>query len=1056
MTDGTDADATRAARQAVDAAYAANPRAPALDVIRAASKAAAEASPAARALASQPHAKNVDCKALPKPERQAKVDAHSMLTGIKPRNGVKTAAGGKVGALAEECRARGIAEDCCLGQPVLRGKPAALAKEGRKTNRDLTAIYKDAFPNEPIPATNGNLIHALLQAGKISPEEAVASSPLRHSSIKLYMHTAVPDESLQDLVHLHVVCCSKVWAAGGMLLNLTAMRVVDGADLAGSALPPATPVAGLFDFFDENYVSKVFLCAMGEASDARLAAAKVHPDDMAATAFLRPTKEDHERWLRHQPGTGRSAVATRMALDWIGNNKAHLRNRGWPTLMSHLAYECPALGGGGKGSGNQGLLQFVREGGINNLDRLSGDAVARPFALAWRDCFGVRADGTFVAASAAPGAREYPSGLQAASKHSDFNAKDVTIFATVWAHAAARQQRQQHLQQQLSQARAAAAAADAATAAASAAGGASAAAGPPTADDADDNADSAADDNAIETSAAPAPAPAPAVTDNNASSAAAAAATTAAPGATAAAASTTEAASAAAAAAAAASAVAAADAAVVSAATALQQTCRWWWGKRYSLFAMPTAFSRVHAYIDKTIIRSLAYSHYQAAAAKFGTDDPSLAQVCGFDDAAFKTTRKKIRRENRKKYSGGYKRAQRARQRRMFRQRGRGRGSLPRAATVRSLLTDGVSCVLALEFKSAAKPYPNPYGDTTVRPVSYESPAYAEPARTFVDDPRRALVGVDLGRARPISAAVALRVPDAQFANEADMRRWAAGSTHKCLTRRRLIHDSKARPFRAWENARGEGDCKAARDALSASGGKGMGVEQLHAYLAVLSAHGEALSDELLDGPAAIQRAKWGMVMYRAKLAAWDRFGRALLEHRAPSCGSARAGGLSRKLLRVDVLLGDVDFASSGRGEDAVPTKSIWRKLARVVATHHLPVRFHAPQSEYRTTKCCCACGALTTAATTRLRRCVSAQCTGRGAGGGGDGDAEGGREGGDDEKGQGDDEGGGETARRAQLSKAPRFHLRRALGRPLLPAATDKASVNFGTATSTAPATCL
>lgn len=156
------------------------------------------------------------------------------------------------------------------------------------------------------------------------------------------------------------------------------------------------------------------------------------------------------------------------------------------------------------------------------------------------------------------------------------------------------------------------------------------------------------------------------------------------------------------------------------------------------------------------------------------------------------------------------------------------------------------------------------------------------------------------------------------------------------------------------------GDYKAARDALAAAGGAGMSVEQLRAYLGVLSAHSGALSAELLDGPAAIQRAKWGMVLYRAKLAEWDRFGRALLERRVPSCGSARADGMSRKLLRVDVLLGDVNFASSGRGEDAVPTKSLWRKLARVVATHNLPVRFHAPEDEYRTTKCCCACGAFT------------------------------------------------------------------------------------------------
>jgi len=276
-------------------------------------------------------------------------------------------------------------------------------------------------------------------------------------------------------------------------------------------------------------------------------------------------------------------------------------------------------------------------------------------------------------------------------------------------------------------------------------------------------------------------------------------------------------------------------------------------------------------------------------------------------------------------------------------------------------------------------------------------PAYTDPTRALLEDPRRALVGVDLGRARLISAAVALRVPGERFAGqvgpeaEAEMRKWAGGSTHKCITHRRLIHASTAALHRAWENSRGVGDYKAARDALAASGGTGMSVTQLHAFLAVSRAHSAALSDELLDGEGAIQRAKWGLVLHRAKLAEWDRFGRELLERRVPSVGRAAAGGLSHKLVRVDVLLGDVDFASSGRGEDAVPTKSIWRKLARVAATHYLPVRFLAPESEYCTTKCCCACGAVTTPATTPLRRCVSAQCTAprearAGAAAGGDG----------------------------------------------------------------------
>jgi hypothetical protein len=56
-----------------------------------------------------------------------------------------------------------------------------------------------------------------------------------------------------------------VWAHGTVLLNLTAMRLVDAADLPQSHLPPSVPVAGLSAFFDVTYVAKVFHVAFGDA-----------------------------------------------------------------------------------------------------------------------------------------------------------------------------------------------------------------------------------------------------------------------------------------------------------------------------------------------------------------------------------------------------------------------------------------------------------------------------------------------------------------------------------------------------------------------------------------------------------------------------------------------------------------------------------------------------------------------------------------------------------------------------------------------------------------------
>ena len=315
------------------------------------------------------------------------------------------------------------------------------------------------------------------------------------------------------------------------------------------------------------------------------------------------------------------------------------------------------------------------------------------------------------------------------------------------------------------------------------------------------------------------------------------------------------------------------------------------------------------------------------------------------------------------------------------------------------------------------------------------------------------LVGIDEGRARPITAPVAARVPAARFAagehgeaGEADMRKWAALSRHVHLTRRHVIHARKQTQYRAWENARGaEAPAfKQACDALAACGGTGMGVAQLHAFLDVSRAHRAALSAELLDGPAAIQRAKWGMVRYRADRSQWDRFALKLLAWRESDTGVA--GGTPRELVRVEVLMGDVNFASGGRGEESVPTKSLWRKLASAVVRHRLPVRFHAPADEYRTTKCCCACGEVTTSLTTRLRLCTSDECS---AGE------------------EWEREEGGEappSRRRRKRRAAPATAPQRAddtlvarsrhCRSPHLSAATLKASGNCGTATSMAPAT--
>jgi len=127
-------------------------------------------------------------------------------------------------------------------------------------------MYKKSSPGQPVPPSNAALLHALLEAGALSEEEADASSALRHTTLKTYAHALMPDEDLQRLMKLHVKFSEQgVGAHGTVLLNLTAMRLVDAADLPQSHLPPSVPVAGLSAFFDVTYVAKVFHVAFGDA-----------------------------------------------------------------------------------------------------------------------------------------------------------------------------------------------------------------------------------------------------------------------------------------------------------------------------------------------------------------------------------------------------------------------------------------------------------------------------------------------------------------------------------------------------------------------------------------------------------------------------------------------------------------------------------------------------------------------------------------------------------------------------------------------------------------------
>ncbi len=154
---------------------------------------------------------------------------------------------------------------------------------------------------------------------------------------------------------------------------------------------------------------------------------------------------------------------------------------------------------------------------------------------------------------------------------------------------------------------------------------------------------------------------------------------------------------------------------------------------------------------------------------------------------------------------------------------------------------------------------------------------------------------------------------------------------------------------------------------LSTTGGtRNCDPESWHAYLRAETAHRAVLDDEFVEN---IERAKWRMILHRRKRGSLDR---------AVGCLLARAtardgGGGKQPLVRPLVIgVGNAGFPCCGpRGELPAPTSELSKALRRGVAVVRATGRSVETLSidEFRTTMCCCACGAVTRAPQVRRRR---------------------------------------------------------------------------------------
>jgi hypothetical protein len=396
---------------------------------------------------------------------------------------------------------------------------------------------------------------------------------------------------------------------------------------------------------------------------------------------------------------------------------------------------------------------------------------------------------------------------------------------------------------------------------------------------------------------------------------------------------------------------------------------------------------RVHAFVDAVILQGLCPDLAKAALAA-RADLPeaerpaeaavTLGEMAQLNRAGilerFREKRRrrcKRRRSDRRKLKG----ASKGRKTRV-----RGRGSVPRdLQAVRSFWTDGVACSLSLELLKDPSRFPpkRKRKRSDPPPAPWLSPAGLKRADPGAEEV--AAAAVDLGRAKPHTAAImCLPLDESEWLDISQdteaMRAKASSSQTAMLTRRELRHGMWLPAQERWERERDVTNpaYKAARDALSETGGAGMTPERLLAYVAVLRQHYAVLKQELMAGPAALERAKWRMRIYRGKRSLLDAKLRRVLEQR----------DAEGRLLHVHYVQGSAGFGPTGKGETAVPTTSMAAEVRRVISRHQLPVTVHHPMPEEYTTASCYACGSKTRPArladgspSARLRECT---CCGR------------------------------------------------------------------------------
>jgi hypothetical protein len=343
-------------------------------------------------------------------------------------------------------------------------------------------------------------------------------------------------------------------------------------------------------------------------------------------------------------------------------------------------------------------------------------------------------------------------------------------------------------------------------------------------------------------------------------------------------------------------------------------------GKTY----LPVAkLGRKYAYVDGKISKYLVPSLYKRAAGKNATQ-PSLSQVFGLTSEAYRTRRKLLRQQLRRKYSrAGDERSKRLK--RKWRQIGW--SNMPQKAMVFSFETDGVGMSICIQTPNFSK-----LEETNEPKKKLTKQEYADAccvARKAAIDavPKTSMfVGIDLGRAKAFTAAVAenpLKPP-----------------TTVLLTRNAYYNAMKHTKRMKFERNRMAQTAVATASAALSEAPKA----NFAAYVATVATHANTLKSEYIEDKT---RALWSMRLYRLKKQALDRSVQKIFDR-----------GKGKPLC---IGIGDAKISSTGRNERSMPTCQIMKTFMKAKRRYKGEVYFRNI-NEFRTTMCCCACGSVTNA----------------------------------------------------------------------------------------------